>query len=153
MKKLIVMLCSVLPGGFVLLATMMLFGACARLQYWDPAGNVRVRGFTLNPEAAMVASGETEMIRSQAYAMRKCAEEPDKCRAAELSQMSRWGFGGMDTPAGYTWAGIQAAGGGSSASAGGDIRKEISDIKKTVSAIDKGQDAFFQALKNRKKGN
>lgn len=146
MKKMFVALCGMLPGGFLLLATMLAFTACARLQYQDPAGNVKIRGFTLNPEAAMVMSAEAETIRAQAYAVRSCSEDPKHCGAV----WGPWGAGAgmMDTPAGYTWAGIQA--GGATNQASGDIRKDIADIKKGVNVVKSGQKALFQTLRNRK---
>lgn len=149
MKKMFVAVCSALPGGMVLAVTMMLFVGCARLQYQDAAGNVQIRGYTLNPEAAMVMSAEAEAVRAQSYAVRSCSEDPRHCGAV-------WGaFGayGMDTPAGYTWAGIRAVGaGGSTPTGNGDLRRDVADIKRKVNAMDKGQDAFFRALKNQKKG-
>lgn len=148
MKKVFVLLCAVLPGGLVLLVTMMMFTACARLQFQDPAGNVKISGLTASPEMAMVMSAEAEAIRAQAYATRKCADEPAGCYYG-------WGYGNMDTPAGYTWAGIRAAGAAGSppASESGDVRKDVADIKRTVRGISEWKRVLSQTLKNRKKGN
>jgi len=149
MKKMFVALCSLLPGGFVLLATMLMFAACARLQYQDPAGNIRIDGLTMTPEAAMIVSAEAEAVRAEAYATRKCSDDPRNCGAV----LGSWGAGLMDAPAGYTWAGIRAVTGGDGTGSNGDIRRDVAEIKKQLNAVNKGQDAFLQALKNRKKGN
>ncbi len=146
MKKMFFAICSVLPGGFILLVAMTLFVGCARLQYQDPAGNVRISGYTTTPEAAVMASAEAEAVRVQAYATRMCSEDSKHCGAV----WGPWGAGLMDTPAGYTWAGVQAAGATSVPAENSDIRKDVADIKRRLNAVDKGQDAFFQTLKNRK---
>jgi hypothetical protein len=103
MKKMFSFL-AVVPCGFWLAGIMVLFVGCARLQYQDPAGNVRISGFTTTPEMAMVMSAEAEAVRAQAYATRKCSDDPRNCGAVN----GGWGMGVMDTPAGYTWAGINA---------------------------------------------
>lgn len=123
MKKLFVALCSVLPGGFILLVTMLTFAACARLQYQDPSGNVRVSGYTTTPETAMFVSAEAEAVRAQAYATRKCSDDPRHCGAVG-------GAYGMDTPAGYTWAGINAVYGNPGTS--GDPAKDLKEISKNT---------------------
>ncbi len=141
MKKMFFAMCGVLPGGMVLLAAMMTFAACARFQY-ETSAKHWIQGTTTSPETVMMAEAE-------AYAMRKCADNPENCRAVELSQTGPWGAGMMDTPAGYTWAGIRAAGVNKQTNAP-DVRKDLARIEKKVDAMDKGQDAFFRILKNRK---
>lgn len=153
---------AILPGGALLgakkivqrvktkflvqlMATVMMVSGCAWTQ------NGRVSGF-VNPSEHVIAEAIGEDISTNAYVKRKCADSPANCRAMELF-VAPWAYGAMmDTPAGYTWAGVRAVGAGSPTAENGDVRKDIADIKKHVNAIGKGQDAFFQALKDRKKG-
>lgn len=113
----------VLPGGFILavkkiaqrvkpkfLVGLLALGelsGCVRLQYQDE--HVKIRGISLNPEAAMMMSAQAQAKQSEAYAVRSCSDDPRRCGAV-WGAWGAYGAGMMDTPAGYTWGGMQAAG-------------------------------------------
>lgn len=156
---LFVVIVALLPGGALLamrklaqrmklgflvgcLAIVTMSAGCAGFHYQTSDKNW-IEGVTASPETVMVADAE-------AHAIRRCTEDQRHCGAL----WGAWGAGSMDTPAGYTWAGIRATGGNGPEN-GGDVRRDITDIKKSVRAISKWQDTFTKTYKNRKnrKGN
>ena len=148
MKKAFLAICTVVPGGFVLLVMMALFTGCARLQFQDPAGNAKISGFTVMPEAAMMASAETEMLRAQAYATRQCSDDSKHCGAV----WGPWGGeGGLYTPYGYTMAGINAVAQEPSAQAPQDVKKELVGIKESQRATNSALRALNQKVNERNK--
>lgn len=93
MKKTFFAICAVLPGGVILLAAMALFVGCSHFQ--AQSQGFKIEGITGSPETIMLADAE-------AYATKKCADQPEKC------YMGMWGLNFMDTTTGVTWAGIQS---------------------------------------------
>ncbi len=144
MKKLFVALCSVLLGGFFLLVAMFTFTACARLQYQDPAGNVRIRGITLNPEAAMIMSAEAEAVRAQAYATRKCSDDPRNCGAV----WGGWGAYGFAPPEEVAVKQYLASQQGAPQQGSlANQRDDLREIKQSVVQIKNSQRLLIKAMK------
>jgi hypothetical protein len=141
MKKGLFTICAVLPGGFVLLATMMLFVSCSHFQ--AQSQGFRIEGRTGSPETIMLADAE-------AYATKRCADDPQKC------YMGMRGSNFMDTTAGVTWAGIQAAGAYSRQSdpaiAPSQTKdKDAQELKKNIVELKTSQKALGNALREMNK--
>jgi len=109
MKKVFFAICSLIPGGFLLFGTMLLFVGCSHYQV--RSAGFQAEGRTSRPGEVAVSLAVAEDIRAEARIKNVCASNPEKCRAMELQTYGAYGMYGpgyMDTPEGYTWAGIQA---------------------------------------------
>jgi hypothetical protein len=160
MRKLIVIL-SVLPGGFFLATAMMLFVGCARLQY-ERVG-IKVSGYTTDPIGAMYVASQSIVNEgdstSRNYALERCADDPSKCTAAALSQMNRSGmYGvGLDNSYAYTMAGINAAaaytgGGLPLVGANGAKGNDLREVRKDIVRLKKSQEEVIGAIGEMAKG-
>lgn len=142
----------------LLIATLLPAGGCypayntATFAY--KAKGLKVKGDTTSPVSVTLATANAEAIRADAYAVRKCSDDPSKCRAVALSRDSwfggGWGNSWLDTPAGYTWAGIQAVGGAS----GGNqlkMKRKIEETEVRVKALVSSQENFQKSLLKRGK--
>lgn len=98
MKKLFAALCSVLPGGFILLGVMLLFTGCARFQYQTNDKNW-IKGVTASPETVMMADAESAIRHAEA----KCIEK----NGMACYYGGWYGGGTLNMPAGYTVGAIQ----------------------------------------------
>ncbi|MBU4421772.1 hypothetical protein KKB41_02305 [Patescibacteria group bacterium] len=110
MKKVLFTIYSLIPGGFLFLGIILLFVGCSHYQYRTTGTQkFRIEGRTSSPESVAIALAEAEGIRADATATRICAQNPQKCQAMALARtVGFYGNGFLDTPYGYTWAGIQA---------------------------------------------
>ena len=108
MKKALFAICSLMPGGFLLLGVMLLFIGCSHYQV--RSAGFQAEGRTGVPGDIAVKFAVAEDIRAEAQMKNVCAANPAQCRAMELSVYGNYGNGPgyLDTPEGYTWAGIQA---------------------------------------------
>jgi len=113
MKKVFFAICSLIPGGFLLLGVLLLFAGCSHYQV--RSAGFRAEGRTSRPGEVAMSLAVAEDIRAEAQVKSVCASNPAKCRAMELQTYGAYGMYGpgyLDTPEGYTWAGIQGVRGG-----------------------------------------
>ncbi|PIR67135.1 MAG: hypothetical protein COU51_00025 [Parcubacteria group bacterium CG10_big_fil_rev_8_21_14_0_10_36_14] len=140
MKKALFTICSVVPGGFLFLGIVVLFVGCSHYQYQTTGTQkFRIEGRTASPESVAIALAEAEGIRADATATRICAQNPQKCQAMVLARTaSYYGNGFLDTPYGYTWAGIQAVqNAGRQENVGKDEKTPGKEIEERMKALEK----------------
>jgi hypothetical protein len=136
-------------NAFVLF-TIVFSGGCARVVYKSEKASasgftMKVSGFSMSPETAIGAMAEAEVRQSEAHAIRQCANDPKKCWT--------WGLGGgLDIPAGYTVAGMQAVGAQQAAGAQQptavagnpvDIGGRLDKIMREIGVVKGGLKEFF----------
>ena len=124
--------------------TMLLIGiiciafcGCSHYKY-KVKGKFQIQGRTSSPGSVALALAQAEAIRAEAQVTRRCAKNPEKCYGG-------YGAGGyLDTPNGYTMAGINS---GRSASQS----QELQALKGRVNAMDRAQNTFLRRLKSLRK--
>ena len=92
-----------------------------------------VKGYGTVTEIAMA-----ERIQAEAYAVKACADDPQRCGG-------QWGFGGLDMPAGYTLAGMQAVGAATGPTNISSVEKKLDEVAKETKATKEGLKEFFRS--------
>lgn len=83
----------------VLFTILAVVAGCShyQMEYKGKNAKIRMEGGTYDPQGIMLANGQLERDRAEAYAVRKCADNPRDCYYAGYGA----GGGGVYTPDGY----------------------------------------------------
>jgi len=147
-------------GLLMVILLVTLVSGCYYTRYQTKRG--KVSGLAVgSPDSTILSSANADLIGAEAkyreveaFALQSCAEDSSNCKAAQLSVYGPYGAGyGLDVPAGYTMAGIQAVTQNSASPDNTKLQKEVEALKGRVKIIDATQDEFLKKQVEDKGGN
>lgn len=139
---------------------LLFASGCSWYKYQTPKGKngrkFMSAGLTANPGNVAVAMADAEVIRADAEAVRRCARNPKTCQAMALARTAGY-YGGnvLDTPYGYTWAGVQAVNAykDKTPKKQGSTGKSLKKLEIMIKGVSDAQNKYFEIQKNKKRGN